>query len=140
MLRRRIKDVEEFDVASVQKRWSPDVKTLQTPIEEIIFAHEGPLPHPIRSMISTAARPVGAVMVADLCKVNLIGVRRTNTFLLVDRAIERRIHPLRITFMEQPRKNSVTTIEAVIFGMVLSWTPCVLLMAYLLWRAPIEPD
>ena len=35
---------------------------------------------------------------------------------------------------------SVTTIEAVIFGMMLSWTPCLLLMAYLLWRAPFEPD
>jgi hypothetical protein len=34
----------------------------------------------------------------------------------------------------------VTTIEAVIFGMMLSWTPCVLLMAYLLWPAPLEPD
>jgi hypothetical protein len=34
----------------------------------------------------------------------------------------------------------VTTIEAVIFGMMLSWTPCFLLMAYLLWRAPLEPD
>jgi hypothetical protein len=35
----------------------------------------------------------------------------------------------------------VTTIEAVILGMMLSWTPCVLLlMAYLLWRAPLEPD
>jgi hypothetical protein len=28
----------------------------------------------------------------------------------------------------------------VIFGMMLSWTPCVLLMAYLVWRAPLEPD
>jgi hypothetical protein len=34
----------------------------------------------------------------------------------------------------------VTTIEAVIFGMMLSWTPCLLLMAYLLWRAPLEQD
>jgi sulfite exporter TauE/SafE len=59
---------------------------------------------------------------------------------LVDRAIERRIHGLRITFVAQPRRNSVTTIEAVILGMMLSWTPCVLLMAYLLWRAPLEPD
>jgi hypothetical protein len=30
--------------------------------------------------------------------------------------------------------------RAVIFGMMLSWTPCVLLMAYLSWRAPLEPD
>jgi hypothetical protein len=30
--------------------------------------------------------------------------------------------------------------QAVIFGMMLSWTPCVLLMAYLVWRAPLEPD
>jgi hypothetical protein len=30
----------------------------------------------------------------------------------------------------------VTTIQAVIFGMLLSWTPCVVLVAYLLWRAP----
>jgi len=35
---------------------------------------------------------------------------------------------------------SVTTIEAVIFGMMLSWTPSILLMAYFLWRAPFEPD
>jgi hypothetical protein len=34
----------------------------------------------------------------------------------------------------------VTTIEAVILGMMLSWTPSVLLMAYLFWRAPLEPD
>ena len=34
----------------------------------------------------------------------------------------------------------MTTIEAVILGMMLSWTPCILLMAYLLWRAPLEPD
>jgi hypothetical protein len=42
--------------------------------------------------------------------------------------------------VEEPRGISVTTIEAVIFGMMLSWTPCILLMAYLLWRAPVEPD
>jgi hypothetical protein len=35
---------------------------------------------------------------------------------------------------------SVTTAEAVILGMIPSWTPCVLLMAYLLWRTPFEPD
>jgi hypothetical protein len=34
----------------------------------------------------------------------------------------------------------VNTIQSVILGMMLSWTPCVLLMAYLLWRAPLEPD
>jgi hypothetical protein len=34
----------------------------------------------------------------------------------------------------------VTMIEAVIFGMMLSWTPSALLMAYLLWRAPLEPN
>jgi hypothetical protein len=33
-------------------------------------------------------------------------------------------------------ENSVTTIQAVIFGMLLSWTPCVVLVAFLLWRAP----
>jgi hypothetical protein len=33
----------------------------------------------------------------------------------------------------------VSTIDAVIFGMMLAWTPCVLLMAYLLWPAPSEP-
>jgi hypothetical protein len=38
------------------------------------------------------------------------------------------------------RGVSVTTIEAVIFGMMLSWTPCALLMAYLLWRSPTEPE
>ena len=42
--------------------------------------------------------------------------------------------------MEEPREISVTTIEAVILGMMLSWTPCVLLMTCLLWRAPFEPD
>jgi thiol:disulfide interchange protein len=59
--------------------------------------------------------------------------------LLADTAVERRIYQLRITFVDQPEENSVTTIEAVIFGMMLAWTPCVLLMAYLLWRAPSEP-
>jgi len=42
LLRRRIKDVEDFDVGAVQKRWSADVKTLQTSIEETIdkvFGH-----------------------------------------------------------------------------------------------------
>jgi hypothetical protein len=34
----------------------------------------------------------------------------------------------------------VGTIQAVIFGMMLSWTPCAFLMAYLLWEAPLEPD
>ena len=34
----------------------------------------------------------------------------------------------------------MTTVEAVIFGMMLSWTPSLLLMAYLLWRAPLEQD
>jgi hypothetical protein len=41
--------------------------------------------------------------------------------------------------VDQPEENSVTTIEAVIFGMMLAWTPCVLLMAYFLWQAPSEP-
>jgi hypothetical protein len=32
-------------------------------------------------------------------------------------------------------------LEAVIFGMMLSWTPSLLVFAYLLWRAPlIESD
>jgi hypothetical protein len=34
----------------------------------------------------------------------------------------------------------VTTIQVVIFGIMLSWTPSLLLMAYFLWRAPLEPD
>jgi hypothetical protein len=34
----------------------------------------------------------------------------------------------------------VSTLQAVILGMMLSWTPSLLLMAYLLWRAPLEPD
>jgi hypothetical protein len=35
----------------------------------------------------------------------------------------------------------VSTLQAVIFGMMLSWTPSLLFMAYLLWRAPlIESD
>jgi hypothetical protein len=33
----------------------------------------------------------------------------------------------------------MTTLQAVFLGMMLSWTPSVLLMAYLLWRAPLEP-
>jgi hypothetical protein len=44
---------------------------------------------------------------------------------------------VRIVFGEE---NSVTTLQAVILGMLLSWTPCVVLMAYLLWRAPPELD
>ena len=46
----------------------------------------------------------------------------------------------KITFVDQPRRYPVTTIEAVNFGMMLSWTPCVLMMAYLLRRAPLERD
>jgi hypothetical protein len=34
----------------------------------------------------------------------------------------------------------MTTSEAVLLGMMLSWTPCVLLMGYLLWRAPLEAE
>ena len=36
----------------------------------------------------------------------------------------------------------MTTIEAVIFGMLLSWTPCVVLMAYLFVARPARmgPD
>jgi hypothetical protein len=34
----------------------------------------------------------------------------------------------------------MTTLQAVFFGMMLSWTPSVLLMAYLLWQAPLEPE
>ena len=35
----------------------------------------------------------------------------------------------------------MSTLQAVIFGMMLSWTPSLLFMAYLLWRAPlIESD
>ena len=36
----------------------------------------------------------------------------------------------------------MTTIEAVIFGMLLSWTPCVVLMAYLFVAHPARmgPD
>lgn len=39
-------------------------------------------------------------------------------------------------------ESSVTTIEAVIFGMLLSWTPCVVLMAYLFVARPARmgPD
>jgi hypothetical protein len=32
----------------------------------------------------------------------------------------------------------MTTLQAVFLGMMISWTPSVLLMAYLLW--PFEPD
>jgi hypothetical protein len=34
----------------------------------------------------------------------------------------------------------MSTLQAMILGMMLSWTPSLLLMAYLLWRAPLEPD
>ena len=34
----------------------------------------------------------------------------------------------------------MATLQAVFLGMMLSWTPSVLLMAYLLWRAPLEPE
>ena len=34
----------------------------------------------------------------------------------------------------------MTTLHAVFLGMMLSWTPSVLFMAYFLWRAPLEPE
>jgi len=58
----------------------------------------------------------------------------------VERAVERRILNCESRSWISRRKISVTTIEAVILGMMLSWTPCLLLMAYLLGRAPFEPD
>jgi CAP12/Pycsar effector protein, TIR domain len=42
LLSRRIKDVEDFDAGAVRQRWSAEVKTLQTSIEETIdkvFGH-----------------------------------------------------------------------------------------------------
>jgi hypothetical protein len=35
--------------------------------------------------------------------------------------------------------RSVTTIQAVIFGMMLSWTPSAVLLAILLWNDPRDP-
>jgi hypothetical protein len=35
--------------------------------------------------------------------------------------------------------RSVTTIQAVIFGMMLSWTPSAVLLAILLWSDPRDP-
>ena len=35
--------------------------------------------------------------------------------------------------------RSVNTIQAVIFGMMLSWTPSVVLLAILLWNDPRDP-
>jgi hypothetical protein len=60
--------------------------------------------------------------------------------MLVIISLQRRIAEQRIKLMDQRRGPPVTTMQAVIFGMMLSWSPCVLLMAYLLWRAPLEPD
>jgi hypothetical protein len=35
----------------------------------------------------------------------------------------------------------MSTLQAVMLGMMLSWTPSLLLFAYLIWRAPlIEPS
>jgi hypothetical protein len=79
------------------------------------------------------------VTIADQNRLAASGGCAAQPDLLADTAVERTIYRLRITFVDQPEENSVTTIEAVIFGMMLAWTPCVLLMAYLLWRAPSEP-
>jgi hypothetical protein len=36
---------------------------------------------------------------------------------------------------------ALSTLQAVFLGMMLSWTPSLLFMAYLLWRAPlVESD
>jgi hypothetical protein len=32
----------------------------------------------------------------------------------------------------------MSTFEAIVLGMMISWTPGVLLVAYFLWTAPIE--
>jgi hypothetical protein len=37
----------------------------------------------------------------------------------------------------RPRKNPVTTIQAVILGMMLALTPSLVLLAFLLWREEI---
>jgi hypothetical protein len=59
-----------------------------------------------------------------------------NIFCLSNGRVWRRTDESRITLVRG--EISMTTIEAVIFGMMLSWTPCFLLMAYFLMRAPPE--
>jgi len=39
----------------------------------------------------------------------------------------------------QRREKPVTTLQAVLFGIMLSWTPCLLAFAWILWRAPHAP-
>ena len=51
---------------------------------------------------------------------------------------------VRSTYLKRGQRRGsesfMTTLQAVFLGMMLSWTPSVLLMAYLLWRAPLEPE
>ena len=35
------------------------------------------------------------------------------------------------------KEGALSTLQAVFLGMMLSWTPSLLFMAYLLWRAPL---
>ena len=32
----------------------------------------------------------------------------------------------------------MSTLEAVVLGMMVSWTPCAIIVAYFLWKAPIQ--
>jgi hypothetical protein len=33
----------------------------------------------------------------------------------------------------------MSTLEAIALGMMISWTPSAVVMAYVLWKAPTEP-
>jgi hypothetical protein len=37
-----------------------------------------------------------------------------------------------------PEKAQMSTLQAIALGMMVSWTPCVVVVAYFLWKAPIQ--
>jgi hypothetical protein len=69
-----------------------------------------------------------------------LGVCTAQQLSLVGNSIWRRISGITNHVRGSPEETYGDDIEAVMLGMMLSWTPCVLLMAYPLWRAPLELD
>jgi hypothetical protein len=39
-----------------------------------------------------------------------------------------------VRFADSKARESMTTIQAIFFGLMLAWTPCLILFAFLLWR------
>jgi len=70
------------------------------------------------------------------CRDNRVATHQMRVIILCWRRIAER----RIRKAGSAGKRPVTTTQAVIFGMMLYWTPSLVLLALLLGRAPPDPD